>query len=318
VWASWISKEKEIQVSSIQHRVEQEKLDAQKKREWELALAQFVITNKEAIYDGTPAQQRVLAMLIPAVFPADVSATFLERLEKTSTPPARAIWSQARMRVRTPEVAQTKEAVAQDVKASPSSQTSSPATSLPSTFPNSFSNDSSNYGFSSLLGANRGILSNSPTPSPFEISIGSSSAIPRLSDIVYRPSPTPEFGSSYEIPRSLSLSPPYTPLTGPSISGTIIDAATGLGIPNATIELESRLTSALNRVTATTDDTGKFSINVPSGIYMGLDSVQIKVAGNGYKATTKDVNPTFSSILSGPTSSSPISLGSIALEKGFP
>jgi hypothetical protein len=47
VWASWLTKEKEISVSAIQHKLDQEKLDAQKKREWDLALAQFVLRIKK-------------------------------------------------------------------------------------------------------------------------------------------------------------------------------------------------------------------------------------------------------------------------------
>jgi hypothetical protein len=101
VWVSKITKEKEIQLSAIQKNLELEKAEAQKRREWDLSLTRFIVSNQDVIFNGTPQEQEVVAKIIPALFPADISITLLERLEKASSPPTTMIWGEARARLET-------------------------------------------------------------------------------------------------------------------------------------------------------------------------------------------------------------------------
>jgi hypothetical protein len=308
VWASWITKEKEIQVSAIQHKLDQEKLDAQKKREWDLALAQFVLTNQKAIYNGTLQERQVLARIIPTIFPQDVSVTLLDRLEKTTPAPGKAIWTQAKARVEDSNVIETKEAPRENIainKPSPYSSLSSPT--LPSWMLNS---ESSGYGSVSLDKINGGITTGDLSRTSFTSQLNSlNNQSLGLADIAYHPSSIVGIGNpSVDISKLLAGTPPATLPDGPTILGTIIDAATGKAIPGATIELESGF--SLGRIKTATDESGRFSMTVPSGSYLLFNPIQLKITGDGYKAATRDVK-NYSSII-------PTSLGDVALEKGTP
>jgi hypothetical protein len=122
VWVSKITKDKEIEVSRIQKQLELDKLDAQKKREWDLILAQFLLSNQKAIFNGTSQEQKVLAKIIPTIFPEDISVALLERLEKASPAPTKVIWSQARTSLETADTGQVKETVRVEAAPVPSSR----------------------------------------------------------------------------------------------------------------------------------------------------------------------------------------------------
>ena len=104
IYTSKISKDKEIAVSEMLKTAESEKLDVQNQREWNLSIAQFVMSNWKTLFKGTPDEQEVLAKIIPTIFPEDVSVSLLTRLESTSPSASRAIWRQARTSIETRQV----------------------------------------------------------------------------------------------------------------------------------------------------------------------------------------------------------------------
>lgn len=305
VWASWIAKEKEIQVSAIQHKVAQEKLDAQKKREWDLALAQFVLSNKEAIYNGTPQERQVLAKIIPTIFPQDVSVALLERLEKTTPLPERAIWTKAKSRVGDSNLVETKETSSDATKVAVSKPSQAGLTNL-ATVPSWFStNPDNSYGYLSLDKINSGIGGSSRDA--FNSSLNSPSPVPNLLDIAYRPPSSAGIGNASDIFKSLNLTSSVTLTDGLVIVGRIVDATTGTAVPRATIEFQSQY--SLSRVHATADDSGNFSIIIPLGSYLSFGPIQLKIGGDGYKSATREVK-------NAPVGTIPMTLGDVALEKG--
>src|SRR6266404_1521895 len=101
IYISKIGKDKEIAVSEMLKTAESKKLDIQNQREWNLSIAQFVMSNWKTLFKGTPDEQKVLAKIIPTIFPQDVSVALLTRLESTSPSASRAIWRQARTSIET-------------------------------------------------------------------------------------------------------------------------------------------------------------------------------------------------------------------------
>src|SRR5205807_3248173 len=120
--------------------------------------------------------------------------------------------------------------------------------------------------------------------SPFVTPVGLVNApTPTFSDLVYRPPANLNItNASSELFKSLSSPTSVTLSDGQTFQGTVVDAATGNIISNATIEFESHW--SLSRVKATTDDSGNFSITLPSYSYLPLDPIQLKVASHGYKS----------------------------------
>jgi hypothetical protein len=107
VWAAKISKDKEIQISILQHKQDLESQerqkehelalsDAQRKRELDLAAAKFIADNRKEIFEGSDADKEVYGKMISALFPPEVAAPVLHRLEIASTGQARKIWNAAR------------------------------------------------------------------------------------------------------------------------------------------------------------------------------------------------------------------------------
>jgi hypothetical protein len=125
VWVTKINKDREIALSAQQKQAEMQKLEAQQNREWSLSLAHFVLTHKKALFSGTPEEQRLLAKVVPTIFPPEISVTLFQKLEKTGTPTARVIWRQARTSVETTQGPQLETAVA---KAEPEREVRQPET----------------------------------------------------------------------------------------------------------------------------------------------------------------------------------------------
>jgi hypothetical protein len=315
VLTSWIAKEKEIRVSANQRQVEQEKLETQKKREWDLALAQFVLTNQKAIFNGTPEERQVLAKIIPTIFPEDVSVTLFERLEKTTPPPAKAIWTQAKTTVENQSSPELKPPPRTEATNGGNKSIAS-AAPVSSSSPAWLSGTESSRLSSLDLDSNITIGGNirSPFVTPVGLMI---SPTPALSDLVYRPpSSFTADNLSSDVSKLLVSTPTSISTDGPTIEGTIVDAGTGKPIAGATIEFKSQpnwISSAisLNSITAKSDESGNFSIVIPFGRYSGLEPMKLEIAGDGYKSTAKEVKNSYSSLI-------PVSLGNIALEKGTP
>jgi hypothetical protein len=95
VWITKISKEKELEITTIQKKYELNMLEVQKKREWDLSAAKFVIDNRQAIFNGSLEEQRLFAKIIPTIFPEDISASLLTRIETASPPASKAPWREA-------------------------------------------------------------------------------------------------------------------------------------------------------------------------------------------------------------------------------
>jgi WD40 repeat protein len=106
VWITTISKDKELQITTLQHKADidsQERQkdrelavsDAQRKRELDLNAARFITENRKAIFEGTPADRELFAKLIPTLFPPEVSAPLLLRIEKATPGPDSKIWQSA-------------------------------------------------------------------------------------------------------------------------------------------------------------------------------------------------------------------------------
>jgi WD40 repeat protein len=107
VWSANISKNKELELSALQHKADadsQERqreremalTDSERKRELNLTAIRFVTENRQAIFDGTPADQELFGKVIPALFPPEISAPLLNRIEGATKGADREIWQEAR------------------------------------------------------------------------------------------------------------------------------------------------------------------------------------------------------------------------------
>jgi WD40 repeat protein len=92
VWVTKITKDKEIEVATLQKRLELETQDAERKRELDISAARFVSENREAIFKGTPDEQELFAKLITTIFPVEVSGPLLLRLERASPAATKNSW----------------------------------------------------------------------------------------------------------------------------------------------------------------------------------------------------------------------------------
>ena len=70
--------------------------EAQRKRELDLSAARFITDNRKAIFEGSADDKELFAKVIPTLFPPEVAAPLLRRLEKTTVGPERKIWQDAR------------------------------------------------------------------------------------------------------------------------------------------------------------------------------------------------------------------------------
>jgi len=109
VWITTISKDKELQITTLQHKADidsQERQkdrelaasDAQRKRELDLSAARFITDNRKAIFEGSADEKELFARLIPTLFPPEISAPLLTRIESVTPGPERKIWQDARAR----------------------------------------------------------------------------------------------------------------------------------------------------------------------------------------------------------------------------
>lgn len=108
VWVTTISKNKELEITTLQHKADIESQqhqkdrelaisEAQRKRELDLAAARFITDNRKAIFQGSAEEKELFARLIPTLFPPEVSAPLLQRLEKATPGPGAKIWKDARL-----------------------------------------------------------------------------------------------------------------------------------------------------------------------------------------------------------------------------
>jgi WD40 repeat protein len=106
VWVTTISKNKEIQITMLQHRADMESQerqkdrelalsDTQRTRELDLSAVRFITENRKAIFEGTPEDRELFAKLIPILFPAEISAPLMLRIEKATPGPEGKIWQSA-------------------------------------------------------------------------------------------------------------------------------------------------------------------------------------------------------------------------------
>lgn len=107
VWSTNISKDKELELSNLQHKADaatQERqrdrelaiTDSQRKRELDITAIRFITENRKAIFDGSAEDRELFAKLIPTLFPPEVAAPLLTRIEKATPGPDSKIWQDAR------------------------------------------------------------------------------------------------------------------------------------------------------------------------------------------------------------------------------
>lgn len=120
VWASKVSKDKELEITSLQKKVELEVLDKQKekelalvdarsKREWDLSVAKFIMDNRKALFNGTADERKIFAKIIPTMFPEELSVSLFQKLEAASPAAAKQTWRDARENLQTKLVQGTQE-----------------------------------------------------------------------------------------------------------------------------------------------------------------------------------------------------------------
>ena len=235
---------------NVEYRVSEE---TQQKREWELKMAQFILDNQKILFKGTPEEQKLLAQVIPTTFPQEVSVVLFERLERTGTLKARVIWREARAKVQDKQPVESKEPtpIKTDIR-----DVVPPRTllgSYSSTYMQEALTDKSILSFPSYRSGNT-------DPDFMSKYLANVNAKPTgFTDVIYQPitasfvsgpskssldlqSPVKDLSSIVfqQPPRDLllvSTSPP--PKWNVEISGTVVDAQTGLPIPDAQITLES-------------------------------------------------------------------------------
>ncbi|MEK6320044.1 MAG: carboxypeptidase-like regulatory domain-containing protein [Acidobacteriota bacterium] len=120
VWASKVSKDRELEITSLQKKVELEVLDKQKekelalvdarsKREWDLSVAKFIMDNRKALFSGTADERKIFAKIIPTMFPEELSVSLLQKLESASPSAAKQTWRDARENLQTKLIQGTQE-----------------------------------------------------------------------------------------------------------------------------------------------------------------------------------------------------------------
>lgn len=106
VWVTNISRNKELELSTLQRKAEVEAQerqkdrefaanDAQRKRELDINAARFITDNRKAIFEGSSEDKELFAKVIPALFPPEVAAPLLGRLKNSTIGPERKIWQEA-------------------------------------------------------------------------------------------------------------------------------------------------------------------------------------------------------------------------------
>ncbi len=116
VWITKVTKDKELELASMQKKSEldlQDKqkehelmvLDAPKKREWDLNAAKFITDNRKAIFNGTPDEQKLFAKIIGAIYPTEIAAYMLvSRIERASPPGTKKTWREVRKAIEQPPI----------------------------------------------------------------------------------------------------------------------------------------------------------------------------------------------------------------------
>jgi hypothetical protein len=97
VWTTYISKDKEIEIASMQKQAENQRLEKEKEREYSLSTAKFVMENNKTLFSGTPNELKRMAMIIGLLFPREIADRMYEDLRTTAdSDEAKRIWSRAR------------------------------------------------------------------------------------------------------------------------------------------------------------------------------------------------------------------------------
>ena len=101
----WVTRENiryATEASERQKNKELELAEVQKKRDWGLSAANFVIANRKVLFSGTDEEKRLYARVIPAMFPGDIADPLLQKLELSSSDKSKAIWREARQTIPKP------------------------------------------------------------------------------------------------------------------------------------------------------------------------------------------------------------------------
>jgi hypothetical protein len=285
-------------------------------------------------------EQKVLASFIPREFPQEVAQTLLSRLEHAGTPNARVIWREARVKLQDRDHAESKEsapiktevhdiqppALLSSYSSNLSDITVGPTGKL--AYPLSFSAGDTNNDFLTkyLAGSNikpAGLTDVVYQPitthfvsesgkSPFDIQ----SPLKDSSLVISRPGESSSGVSSLALSNSFvapliadnSKSDASLSNRNMDISGTIVDAETGLPISGAKITLESPLSALPERAENSTDALGHFRLVVEYSSYLFVSApLKIRITRDGYAPRVKDVPGLAASI--------PISMSYISLER---
>jgi hypothetical protein len=110
VLVTWITQNKQMEIAQLQKNREIEMSDRQKdrelslmdeknKREWNLSAAKFVAENMKVILGGSAQEKELLAKMLANIYPPEVAAPLLAKLENASPPPEENTWRQEREKI---------------------------------------------------------------------------------------------------------------------------------------------------------------------------------------------------------------------------
>ncbi|HWS85782.1 MAG TPA: hypothetical protein VN282_02230 [Pyrinomonadaceae bacterium] len=99
IWTAKLQKDREIEMSDRQKDRELSLMDEKNKREWNLSAAKFVAENMKVILGDNAQEKELLAKMLANIYPPEVAAPLLAKLENASPPPEENTWRQEREKI---------------------------------------------------------------------------------------------------------------------------------------------------------------------------------------------------------------------------
>jgi hypothetical protein len=110
IWSTSITQNKQMEIAQFQKKQEIEMIDRQKekelsltdeknRKEWNLNAAKFVADNRKVLFEGSSQEKELLAKMIANIYPPEVSASLLAKLEDASRPAEENTWRKEREKI---------------------------------------------------------------------------------------------------------------------------------------------------------------------------------------------------------------------------
>ena len=107
VLSTWISQNKQIEMIDRQKEKELALLNEKNRKDWNLNAAKFITDNRKPLFEGSKSEKQLLANVIGTIYPPDVAASILAKLENVSLSPEEDAWRKEREKIVRPSVAES-------------------------------------------------------------------------------------------------------------------------------------------------------------------------------------------------------------------